>query len=101
MFFCIINTFHFFSHLPILLSIFSIRKLLKEHHLDAVTKVAQLEESERLKRLDQQRINLTVAPELVYTHTLGNKHLLFFISYSYYSLPVKKFDVLSVSVFWC
>ncbi|KAM9475031.1 helicase ARIP4-like [Clarias gariepinus] len=50
----------------------NIRKLLKEHHLDAVTKVAQLEESERLKRLDQQRINLTVAPELVYTHTLGD-----------------------------
>ncbi|XP_053092504.1 helicase ARIP4-like isoform X3 [Pangasianodon hypophthalmus] len=50
----------------------NIRKLLKEHHLDAVTKVAQLEETERRKRLDQQRNNFTVAPELVYTHTLGD-----------------------------
>ncbi|KAK3540509.1 hypothetical protein QTP70_032473 [Hemibagrus guttatus] len=48
----------------------NIRKLLKEHHLDAVTKVAQLEESERRKRLDQQRNNFTVAPGFAYTHTL-------------------------------
>ncbi|XP_053536183.1 helicase ARIP4 isoform X4 [Ictalurus punctatus] len=49
----------------------NIRKLLKEHHLDVVTKVSQLEETKRRKRLDQ-RNNFTVAPELVYTHTLGD-----------------------------
>ncbi|XP_060787681.1 helicase ARIP4-like isoform X2 [Neoarius graeffei] len=53
----------------------NIRKLLKEHPLDAVTKVAQLEETERHKCLDQQRNNFaptTVAPELVDTHTPGD-----------------------------
>lgn len=39
--------------------LFTCRKLLKDHHLDAVTKVAQLEETERRKRLDQQRNNCT------------------------------------------
>ncbi|XP_046726872.1 helicase ARIP4-like isoform X1 [Silurus meridionalis] len=48
------------------------RKLLKEHHLDAITKVARLEETERLKHLNQQRTNLTVASELVCTHMLGD-----------------------------
>uniref|UniRef100_A0A4W4ERE5 RAD54 like 2 n=1 Tax=Electrophorus electricus TaxID=8005 RepID=A0A4W4ERE5_ELEEL len=37
----------------------NIRKLLKEHQLDAVTKAAQLEEIERRKRLEQQRKDLT------------------------------------------
>lgn len=47
---------------------------MKEHHLEVVTKAAQLEETERRKRLDQQRNNCSVAPEQVYTHKLGNKN---------------------------
>ncbi|XP_036434556.1 helicase ARIP4-like isoform X2 [Colossoma macropomum] len=50
----------------------NIRKLLKEHQLDAVTKVAQLEEVERRKRLEHQRKDFTVAPQPEYTHTAAN-----------------------------
>uniref|UniRef100_A0AAR2IVW1 RAD54 like 2 n=1 Tax=Pygocentrus nattereri TaxID=42514 RepID=A0AAR2IVW1_PYGNA len=45
------------------------RKLLKEHQLDAVTKVAQLEELERRKRLEHQKKDFTVAPQPEYTLT--------------------------------
>uniref|UniRef100_A0AAR2K153 Helicase ARIP4 n=1 Tax=Pygocentrus nattereri TaxID=42514 RepID=A0AAR2K153_PYGNA len=44
-------------------------KLLKEHQLDAVTKVAQLEELERRKRLEHQKKDFTVAPQPEYTLT--------------------------------
>uniref|UniRef100_A0AAR2KTB9 RAD54 like 2 n=1 Tax=Pygocentrus nattereri TaxID=42514 RepID=A0AAR2KTB9_PYGNA len=46
-------------------------KLLKEHQLDAVTKVAQLEELERRKRLEHQKKDFTVAPQPEYTLTAG------------------------------
>ncbi|KAI4871614.1 hypothetical protein NFI96_013391, partial [Prochilodus magdalenae] len=50
----------------------NIRKLLKEHQLEAVTKVAQLEEIERRKRLEHQRKDFIVAPQPEYTHTAAN-----------------------------
>ncbi|XP_066499675.1 helicase ARIP4-like isoform X2 [Hoplias malabaricus] len=50
----------------------NIRKLLKEHQLDAVTKAAQLEETERRKRLEHQRKDFTVDPQPEYTHTAAN-----------------------------
>ncbi|XP_072538211.1 helicase ARIP4-like isoform X2 [Salminus brasiliensis] len=50
----------------------NIRKLLKEHQLEAVTKAAQLEEIERRKRLEHQRKDFTVDPRPEYAHTAGN-----------------------------
>ncbi|KAJ7999722.1 hypothetical protein DPEC_G00197360 [Dallia pectoralis] len=40
----------------------NIRKLLKEHQMEAVTKAAQQEELERLKRLEQQRKEFSTQP---------------------------------------
>uniref|UniRef100_A0A4W5MII0 RAD54 like 2 n=1 Tax=Hucho hucho TaxID=62062 RepID=A0A4W5MII0_9TELE len=40
----------------------NIRKLLKEHQMEAVTKAAQQEELERLRRLEQQRKDYTAPP---------------------------------------
>ncbi|XP_045078927.1 helicase ARIP4-like isoform X1 [Coregonus clupeaformis] len=40
----------------------NIRKLLKEHQMEAVTKAAQQEELERLRRLEQQRKDFTAPP---------------------------------------
>ncbi|CAB1315405.1 unnamed protein product [Coregonus sp. 'balchen'] len=40
----------------------NIRKLLKEHQMEAVTKAAQQEELERLRRLEQQRKDHTAPP---------------------------------------
>uniref|UniRef100_A0A4W4EQR2 Helicase ARIP4-like n=1 Tax=Electrophorus electricus TaxID=8005 RepID=A0A4W4EQR2_ELEEL len=50
----------------------NIRKLLKEHQLDAVTKAAQLEEIERRKRLEQQRKDLTAESQPEHPHKAGD-----------------------------
>ncbi|XP_030639905.1 helicase ARIP4 isoform X2 [Chanos chanos] len=47
----------------------NIRKLLKEHQLEAVTKAAQQEELERRKRVEQQRKDLSLAPPSQCIHT--------------------------------